>query len=273
MIDKIINLFKEQQEVEAILLGGSRSTNNFDSNSDYDFYVYLNADLSEKVRKSILEQYTSYMEFSNRFWELEDDGILLNGVEVEFIYRNLNDINESMVNLVNKTIIGHGYSTCFLDNLLTSLILFDKNGILNDMRNKYSKGYSSRLKDAIINYNYPILYDKMPSLYYQIEKAMKRGDFHSVNHRVTAYFDMYYDVIYAINMKTHPGEKRLFELAKKLPIIPFNFEEDINDVFINMFHDDVALLKSLRNLSIHLQELLESQGYQLTYNTYGKHKD
>lgn len=273
MIDKLIDLFKEQKEVEAILLGGSRASGSFDLNSDYDFYVYLNDDLSEETRKRILTPFVSYMEFSNRFWELEDDGILLNGIEVEFIYRNVIDIDKSLENLTVRTNVSHGYSTCYLDNLLNSKILFDKNGILKELKSKYSNSYSNELKDAIINYNYPILYDKMPSLYYQIEKAIKRNDLHSINHRVTAYFEMYYDVLFALNKKTHPGEKRLIELAKTLPILPLHFEEDILEFFSHMFNNNLALLESLKNISVHLYELLKSEGYYVGINSYVKKQD
>ena len=59
------NLFKELEkfeQVEAIVLGGSRAGENYDKDSDYDVYVYLTAPINEKVRKEILSKYCSYME-------------------------------------------------------------------------------------------------------------------------------------------------------------------------------------------------------------------
>lgn len=270
MIDKIMQAFKNREEVDAILLGGSRAGQVFDENSDYDFYVYLNTDLEENIRKSILKDFARYMEYSNQYFELEDDGVLKNGVEVEFIYRHTIDIDKMMGNLIVKQYVNHGYTTCFLDNLLNSKIVFDKKGALKALKTKYEKRYPDELKDAIIMYNYPILLDQMPSLYYQVEKAVKRSDLHSINHRITAYFEIYYDVLFALNKTTHPGEKRLLEFAKKLKILPLHFELDVRELFSHIFQDNEAMLKTLYRISERLYDLLVLEGYEIGFNRFDK---
>ena len=42
MIENLVNEFKMLEEVEAMMLGGSRATGKYDDKSDYDIYVYLN---------------------------------------------------------------------------------------------------------------------------------------------------------------------------------------------------------------------------------------
>jgi len=71
-----IELFKEFEEVDAIVLGGSRASGKYDDSSDYDIYVYLNNELSVEKRKSALMQTCEYMEIDNRYFETEDDCIL-----------------------------------------------------------------------------------------------------------------------------------------------------------------------------------------------------
>ena len=66
------------------------------------------------------------------------------------------------------------------------------------------------------------------SYYEQIEKAVKRGDVNSVNHRVTAFLASYFDVLFAVNELLHPGEKRLVQYCKNnCKILPEKFEENI----------------------------------------------
>lgn len=93
------HLFKELaqlEQVEALALGGSRAGQDFDKDSDYDVYVYLSAPLSPDIRKEILSKYCSYMEIGNQFWELEDDCVLNNDIEIELIYRSLDEFDKDL---------------------------------------------------------------------------------------------------------------------------------------------------------------------------------
>ena len=93
------HLFKELaqlEQVEALALGGSRAGQDFDKDSDYDVYVYLSAPLSPDIRKEILSKHCSYMEIGNQFWELEDDCVLNNGIEIELIYCSLDEFDKDL---------------------------------------------------------------------------------------------------------------------------------------------------------------------------------
>ena len=48
----------------------------------------------------------------------------------------------------------------------------------------------------------------------QIEKALKRQDLLSINHRSSEFFASYFDLLFALNEQTHPGEKRMLAYAK-----------------------------------------------------------
>lgn len=62
MIHELFKEFSQLEQVEAIALGGSRAGQNYDQNSDYDVYVYLNSSIDEATRLKILSKYCSYME-------------------------------------------------------------------------------------------------------------------------------------------------------------------------------------------------------------------
>ena len=83
--------------------------------------------------------------------------------------------------------------------------------------------------------NYNLLCATISAYSNQIEKACKRNDRVSIIHRTTAFLESYFDIIFARNSLTHPGEKRLIELCKqRCAILPSNFEANLNRLFDDM---------------------------------------
>lgn len=264
----IIEGLKERAEVDGIMLGGSRATGKADVNSDYDVYVYLNADLDENVRKEILEPHVNYMEYGNDFWELEDDGTMKDGIDLELIYRKIEDID----NLLSPIVFDHnawtGYTTCFWDNLMNGKILSDKEGKLAALVEKFNLPYSEELAVAIIEKNFKLLKDRMPSFFYQIEKAVKREDLISINHRTTELLASYFDILFALNKALHPGEKRLKEATMALNLLPDGFESDIDNLFKCMYTDYKAFLQILDRMIWSLHKLAIEKKYKVTMDSY-----
>ena len=232
MIQELYKEFSQLEQVEAIALGGSRAGQNYDQNSDYDVYVYLNSPIDETIRQNILSKYCSYMEIGNQFWELEDDCVLNNGVKIELIYRSL----ESFEQELNSTVFQHqpqnAYTTCMWHNLLHSKILYDPNGRYASLQNTYQIPYPQELKKHIIERQLLLLEQAMPAFSHQIEKAIKRQDLISMNHRTSEFFASYFDLLFALNEQTHPGEKRMLDYAKSnCALLPKQFEETIRDYF------------------------------------------
>ena len=223
-------------QVEAIALGGSRAGNAFDKNSDYDLYVYVNSLPDEKFRKEILEKYCSYIEAGNSFWELEDDCTLKDGVDIDILYRDLENFGKGIASVVEGFESHNGYTTCMWHNLLNCKILFDRNNKLTDLQSKYNVSYPEELKENIIGRNMKLLHGFLPSYDRQILKAIKRNDLVSVNHRTAAFLESYFDIIFAMNELTHPGEKREVPYAlKHAKKLPENFESDLEELFNSMF--------------------------------------
>lgn len=235
MIKNLFNDLAALEQVEAIALGGSRSGKNYDEKSDYDVYVYITEAVDEDVRKAVLGKYCGYMEIGNHYWEIEDNCVLNNGIDIDIIYRNLDEFCDEVASVAEKFQPHNGYTTCMWHNLINSEIIYDCNNRFKEAQERFSVPYPKELRDNIIKRNFNLLSGTMPAYSNQIKKAAERGDRVSVLHRTTAFLESYFDIIFALNSLTHPGEKRLVEICKRnCGILPNDFEENLNRLFDDM---------------------------------------
>ena len=257
MVEKLFEELQNIPEVEAIALGGSRAGENFDEKSDYDVYLYCTGAVSDDVRKNILEKYCSYIELSNHFWELEDNCTLKNGVDIDILYRNIEDFSADVASVVEKFGARTGYTTCMWHNLLTCKIIYDENGRLKALKDRFSVPYPEELKKNIIEKNMSLLSGMLPSYDGQIEKAVERGDLVSINHRTSAFMESYFDVLFALNELTHPGEKRLVSLCKKnCRILPADFEENIEKLFADLFTNSQSVDEDIARIVDEIKKII-----------------
>lgn len=253
------NEFAALPEVEAIALGGSRASTGYDERSDYDLYIYCSSLPHENTRKRILEKYCQYMEIGNSFWEKEDDCTLKDGIDIDILYRNIGDFSQTVRSVVDEHTAYNGYTTCMWHNLLHSRILYDKNGELECLQNKYRIPYPEELRDNVISKNLRLLTGNLPSYDTQIKKAYTRKDMVSVNHRTAAFLESYFDIIFAINKLTHPGEKRMVPYAKEhAEILPAGFEENLDELFQNLFADSEKAAQTLEVMIAELKKVIAS---------------
>ena len=228
-------------QVEAIALGGSRATGRNDATSDYDVYVYTTGPIDDGERRQVLEKYCRYMEIGNSFWELEDDVTLCDDIDMDIIYRNTSDFENSVAFVVENCTAWNGYTTCMWHNLITSRIMFDRNGALAALQERFQIPYPRKLKENIISNNMKLLSGMLPSFDTQITKAEKRGDLVSVNHRVAEFLASYFDVLFALNEMTHPGEKRMQSIcSKECKLLPERFDENLDRLFGGMFRESIG---------------------------------
>ncbi|MGV8982633.1 DUF4037 domain-containing protein [Clostridium sp.] len=265
---EMVHEFSKLEEVEGVLLAGSHATKTNDSESDYDIYIYTSKEIQLAKRKVITQKYFSYIELDNTFWETEDDGFLKeSNIPVEIIYRDLDLICGLLNKTTVKCIAEVGYTTCFWSNFVNSIILYDKNGELNKLQHKYNVSYPYKLKQNIVRKNYPLLKLQMPSYYYQIEKALKRDDYISVNHRVAAFFASYFDILFAINEVLHPGEKKILKIMKENNFkVPRDMERSINNILKYATLNDSTILIEIDVLIANLDTLLKNEGLNLVEN-------
>ena len=257
MIEGLFRDFSNLAQVEAIALGGSRAGEVFDEKSDYDIYLYCTGEVTEEEKRPILEKYCSYLELSNHFWELEDNCRLKNGMDMDILYRNLDDFVLDVASVVEQKNARNGYTTCMWHNLRTCKIVYDANGRLTEAKRRFSVPYPQELKQNIIDRNCKLLYAYMPAYSDQIRKAVKRNDLVSINHRTAAFMESYFDVIFALNEQTHPGEKRLIRLAKeRCAILPNHFEENIQKLYSNLFINPEEAVAVLEEMIVELKRIL-----------------
>lgn len=255
MPDGIFENLKAIDCVEAIALGGSRAGSVYDEKSDYDVYVYVTAPISENIRREMLSAYCSYVEIGNHYWEYEDNCVLNSGIDIDILYRNLDDFCKGIESVVVQCQPANAYTTCMWHNLLQCRILYDRDGRLKAAKEKYNIPYPQRLQQAIVERQLNLMDAAMPAYRIQIEKAVRRRDLVSINHRVTEFLASYFDLLFALNGKTHPGEKRLMELCRKnCTILPENFEENLQALFSHMYADEGDQPKTIDDI----QKIIEN---------------
>ena len=257
MIDQVFKAFSMLPQIEAIALGGSRAGTHFDKKSDYDIYLYCTAPVSEEERRSILSECCSYVEYGNQFWEMEDNGTFNNGIDFDILYRDLDGFTAGIAQVVEHHQASNAYTTCMWHNLITCKIIYDGSGRLTAAKERFTVPYPEQLKKNIIANGWRLLHSSMPAYELQIKKAAGRGDLVSVNNRTAAFLETYFDVLLALNGKTHPGEKRLIQLCKEMcPILPNRFEENLNALFLHMFREPEKLNEDLERILTELSKIL-----------------
>lgn len=254
------NLFADLSalpEVEAIALGGSRAGTVYDEKSDYDVYLYCTSPVPEAVRREILPRYCRYMEIGNQFWEYEDNCTLQNGVDIDILYRNLDDFIRDVSSVAEDCQSRNGYTTCMWHNLLTCKILYDRDGRLAAAKARFDVPYPPLLRERIIRRNRRLLGGSLPAYEGQIAKAAGRGDLVSVNHRTAAFLESYFDILFALNSQTHPGEKRMVQLCReRCALLPERFEENLDRLFAHLFAGDGRVTEDIRAIIDALEKIL-----------------
>lgn len=257
-----INLLKEfsdeaikSNDIDAIVLSGSKTSLINDEMSDYDVYIYSKEKVDIETRKNFAEKYSSYCELGNDYFEYGDE-FIINDISFDFMYRNLAFAENEINYIWRKCNSKIGYTTAFLYNIKNSKIIYDKDSKFQNLQNELNKEYPEKLKENIIKKNFAVMkYKKCASFFEQLEKAIKRKDIVSVNHRISAILSSYFDILFALNKELHPGEKKLIKYAYKLcKSLPENFENDIKNIINGELNENI--LDNINNLIENLKKII-----------------
>jgi len=256
--------FSAFAQVVAVALGGSQAGGRPDPTSDIDLYVFTTEILPLAERQKITADFNvQRADLNLTFWDLGDewfDGE--SGIEVDVIYWDPAWIEGQLARVVDQCQPSMGYSTCFWHTLRSARPLYDRAGWFSALQHKAAQPYPEALRLAIIRQNHAVLRRVIPSYTHQIEKAARRGDLVSVNHRVAALLASYFDVIFALNRVLHPGEKRLVQLVEeRCPLRPAGMADQVRAVLAASAGGGDELIMRVNELVDGLDRLLLVEGF------------
>lgn len=211
--------FGERTETVAVALGGSRAGAMRDAASDIDLYVLTRAEIPLAARAAIVERAggASRADLGLTYWGPGDEWFdAATGIEVDIVYFDFDWLAAELRRLLHDYRPSLGYTTCYWHTVLSARPLHDPAGQLAALRAEVDVPYPEALRRNIIAHNRPVLRDIIPAYAVQIEKAVKRGDWVSANHRLAALLASYFDILFAFNRVPHPGEKWLVAKAEAL---------------------------------------------------------
>lgn len=259
MRDKIIEEFSQIKEVKAIALGGSDVVKTEDALSDYDIYVFSDEEIPINKREEIAKKYSDNYEIHNTFYGDGDEWYeRLSGKVYDLMFWNRKWIEEIVENIWIKHDAWGGYTTAFLYTVKNAQIKYDPENWFKNLQEKLNTQYPQELANNIVLKNRLMIKDKISASFKeQIEKAVKRNDTVSINHRIAAFLAGYFDIIFAVNKILHPGEKRLIPFAlKNCKLLPEDFETNITDLC-----KGEEKLTPLNAICTNLETFLKRNGY------------
>jgi hypothetical protein len=258
--------FQEFSTVEAVAWGGSGVHSAGDPLSDIDLYVYSSAVIPLCAREALVaERQATRADLNLQFWDFGDEWIdAVTGIEVDVVYWDPAWIESQLDRVWRQHQASLGYTTCAWYTIRNSRVLFDRRGWLIDLQQQSQRPYPEALRQAVIAKNHAVLRRVIPSYTHQIEKASRRGDLVSLNHRVAALLASYFDVVFALNRVLHPGEKRLMEWAQAhCTHLPVEMADQIEAVLQAACLGDSRLVQQANTLLDNLDELLRQEGFDL----------
>jgi predicted nucleotidyltransferase len=261
---QMADLFSRFPQVEAVAVSGSITSGALtDLASDIDLYVYTSAVIPIDARLALVEAAggASRADMNLDYWDLGDEWFHApSGIEIDVMYWDTRWIEEMIARVVTRHQASIGYSTSHWHTIRTSRVLFDRSGWFQRLQTLAETPYPEPLRQAIICRNHSLLRGVIPAYLHQVEKAARRGDLISVNHRVAALLASYFDILFACNRVLHPGEKRLLEQAHRICArLPEGMTADVTAVLQAAGIAGETLLAPLKGLLDHLDDWLAKE--------------
>ena len=258
----VARAYGARPEVRAVALAGSQVSGFAGPESDLDLYVYQDRPLPLDARREIAMARAARAEVGNDFWEPGDEWIdAETGLHVDVMFRDPGWIEDDLDRVLVRHHAWVGYTTSLWHSVRTALPLWDPTSWFAEIQARARGPYPEELRRAIVAKNHPILRSTISSFRVQIARAIERGDVVSVNHRLAAFLASYFDILFALNRQTHPGEKRMLAHARAAcQLIPDDLERQVTALLSGACDPGRDTLDALDRLVDGLDSLLEREG-------------
>ena len=238
--------------VQAVALGGSLGRVALgtpdmvlDAPGDIDIYIYAQTIPPLDLRLAAIDATGGRdVELDRQFWETEDVWIdAIGGVQIEAMHRSTAWIAANLDRVFTRHQASIGYTTCIVDSVRDSIALADPTDWYAGLQAGARRPYPPELREAIVAKNHPILRSTHASYWDQIASAIRRDDLNSVAHRTTALLASFWDILFALNLALHPGEKRLVAFAEvRCPNRPVHLDAKIRGIMTAIGYPAASLL-------------------------------
>ncbi|MBK7624317.1 MAG: DUF4037 domain-containing protein [Kineosporiaceae bacterium] len=201
--------------VKAVTLGGSHATGMADAGSDIDLHVYWRSPLAAAADRAAvlapaLDEAGPVRELTA--WGLEDHAIL-DGVPVELVYVELDPLRAEIDRAIEVGLDGEAFATAVLHSVTAGPLLADPDGELASLRARLAEYPPATYRRQL---------DVLPGLLHaylgQLTKARSRGDLLFVQHRRYSVQLVWFALLFALNRRYHPGEKRLLDHGERCAV-------------------------------------------------------
>jgi predicted nucleotidyltransferase len=251
-------------QVIAVGLGGSITAGMGEPTSDIDLYVFTRETIPLADRIALAQRSgAERADMDLQYWDPGDewfDGE--SGIEVDLMYWSPDWIQDQVERVLLRHEASMGYTTCFWHTMRQMQVLFDCQGWLAALKQLADRPYPEELRRNIIHKNHPLLHSVIPAYTHQLQKAVRRGDWVSVNHRLAAYLASCFDILFALNRVPHPGEKRLVQHVLNLcPLRPAQMETHLSALLTPREAPGESWLAVLDELNQGMDDLLAESGF------------
>ena len=236
--------------------GGSLATERAEAGSDIDLYVFSRDPLPLESRRRAVGDEATQLELNNDFFGPGDEWVE-EGVHVDVMLWETEWMRARLEAVLVNFEASMGYSTAFWHTVRASKLLFDRSGLYAALQRTAQGPYPEALRRAVVTKNHAFLRGTLSSYVGQLEKAVKRHDSVSVNHRLAALLASYFDILFAVNRLPHPGEKRLLTWADACALKPHGMRESVESVLNASPENLVARVHTLLDK---LDALLQEEG-------------
>lgn len=204
--------------VVGVTLGGSVAAGFADEHSDTDLHVYWREPLaSDEQRAAQLRPIADpdSLEVGFTAWGLEDH-LAVSGQKVELVYVSLANLVHDIEQAYTTGLRGEGFVTTQFYYLANGKVLADTAGEIGGLRKRLRSGYPEPTRQALLADN-PM---RLHAYLEQLRTAQARGDLLYVQHRRYSLQMVFFNLLFALNRRYHPGEKRLLKHARKCSLRP-----------------------------------------------------